>query len=231
MRNLRNPYQMYVLNLDGARIFWLTIILLLLVGMSFFAGLFIGQEKAKGEVDDITHKNKVMMDEIIDKLDSKIKDDDEYQFYELISPKKVNDRSEVEKSVPDIDSHTSSKPANSPAKDYDIVLNSQTGEPGRSKNSLKESVPVLKTDSKKLTLKNPYAVQVASYKKQKNAENLKDYLIAEQYPAYVIKSVVNGIGYFRVRVGPFASRTLSLKVIEMIRHKKGCRDSFIVSAN
>lgn len=219
---------MYVLNLDGARIFWLTTILLLLIAMSFFIGLFIGQEKAKGEVDDITHKNKVMMDEIIDKLDNRIKDDDEYQFYELISPKKVNDRSEAEKNVPDdIDRHTSSKPAG----DYDIVLNNRTGEPNFSKKSLKESVPVLKTDSKKPALKNPYAVQVASYKKQKNAGNLKDYLIAEQYPAYVIKSVVNGIEYFRVRVGPFASRTLSLKVIEMIRHKKGCRDSFIVSAN
>ncbi len=220
---------MYVLNLDGARIFWLTIILLLLVGMSFFAGLFIGQEKGKGEVDDITHKNKVMMDEIIDKLDNKIKDDDEYQFYDLISPKKVNGSSEVEKSLPDSDKHTFSKPAKSPAKspakDYDIVLNSKTGEPDPSKEISKES------DTKKVTVKNPYAVQVASYKKEKSAESLKDYLIAEQYPAYVIKSVVNGIEYFRVRVGPFASRTLSLKVIEMIRHKKGCQDSFIVSAS
>ncbi len=227
MRNLRKPYQMYVLNLDAARIFWLTTILLFLIAMSFFIGLLIGQEKAKGELDDITHKKKVMMDEIIDKLDNKTKDDDEYQFYELISPRKINDKNGTRKNISESEKHFPSEPK----KDYDITLNNRSDEEISEKKSYEPGMPVMDTGDKKLSSKNPYAVQVASYKRCENAENLRDYLVAEQYPAYVIKSVVKGIEYFRVRVGPFASRTLSLKVIEMIRHKKGCQDSFIVSAN
>jgi len=229
MRNLRKPYQMYVLNLDGARIFWLTTILLFLIALSFFIGLFIGQEKAHVEVDDISLKNKVMMDEIIDKLDNKTKEDkedEEYQFYELISPRKITEDEDLPTRLSEMKSQSTRK---KPVKIEKV--DSHTGDDISIKKSLEKPEPVLESGDQKLNTENPYAVQVASYNKYDNAVKLRDYLKAEQYPSYIIKSVVEGKKFFRVRVGPFASRSLSLKVIEMIRHKKGCQDSFIVASN
>ena len=225
MRNLKKPYQMYVLNLDASRIFWLTTFLLLLLCFSFFIGLLIGKENGKGAVNEITTKNKAMIDEIINKLDDKNNNDDEYQFYELISPEKITEKNRKDKIIPKREYIKKESP---PADKNNYNTSLDTGKEVQIKNNRK-SPPAEDTENIKLSKKNPYTVQVASYTKYKNAEKLKIYLISKKYPAYIIKSNVKGINYYRVRIGPFASKSVCLKVIEIIRHKKECRNSFITA--
>jgi len=227
MRNSRRSYQMYVLNLDASRIFWLTTILLLLITLSFFVGLLIGKEKAKGEVDEIAHKNKVMMDEIIDKLEDNVQEDEEYQFYELISPEKINEKNRAKNGV--LEEKIENPSSFVQKRNHNTALDDYTKEEINPKRSYVEQVPALDTGDKILSSERPYAVQVASYKRYKNANALKDYLVSEQYPAYIIKSSVNGILYYRVRIGPFASKALPLKVTEILRHRKGCENCFITT--
>ncbi|MBU1075766.1 MAG: SPOR domain-containing protein [Spirochaetes bacterium] len=219
MRNLRKPYQMYVLNLDAGRIFWLTAILLLLVALSFISGFFVGQDKIKIKVNNVSQRNKDMMDEILNKMDDKDKiDDEDYQFYEMSSPKKIIDRKE---SDPDYEYDPK---GGTGVMDRDFERRS---EPVIRKETIHE--PVMAMGDKNVSSKKPYTVQVASYKRYSNAKVLQNDLRSEQFPAYIIKSDVSGFLYYRVRIGPFASRTLSLKVLEMVKRKKDCGNSFITS--
>lgn len=230
MRNLRKPYQMYVLNLDSGRIFWLTTILLLLVTASFFIGFLIGRDRAKMGIDSAAQKNKVIMDEILNKIDESDNKDEDYQFYELVSPDRViekdiydngmADYEYVEKKSMAVNNKTYKSEPSAPVSSY------------KKKSSVKNKVyrdPVMDYGDKKLNSKRPFTVQVASYKRYRNARVLKNYLASEQYPSYIIKSNVNGVLYYRVRIGPFASKTLCLKVLEMAKLKKGCENSYITS--
>jgi len=53
---------------------------------------------------------------------------------------------------------------------------------------------------------NFYAVQVGSFSKKKNAENLTQKLAGNGYPAYAEEAAARGIVSYRVRVGKFNSR-------------------------
>ncbi len=225
MRNLRKPYQMYVLNLDAGRIFWLTTILLLLISSGFFIGFLLGREKAKIDIEGVTQKNKIMMDEILSKLDDKDKDDEDYQFYELISPNRVVDKRKEENYF-EYD-YVEKKPA--PENDRTYRKPSSYRKTRKNNESTSLQGRIMDFGDKRISSKKPYVVQVASYKKYNNAKIFKNYLTSEQYPTYIIKSNVSGVIYYRVRIGPFASKTLSLKVLEMVKVRKGCQSSFITS--
>ncbi len=213
MQNLRKPYQMYVLNLDSGRIFWLTTILLLLLALSFFAGLLIGKEKSKTEVSLITERNKKIANELLNQVENKTKEDtteeeEDYSFYNLMNPQSKNRISEDRIPIPD-----------EPEKRV------QTEEPIKTE----PKNPYIELGDNQISSTRPYTIQVASYKKYENAKILKDYLDSEQYPAYIIKSNINGNIYYRVRVGPFASKALSLKVLQQLLLKKSCEGSFLTT--
>lgn len=225
MRNLRKPYQMYVLNLDAGRIFWLTTILLLLISSGFFVGFLLGREKAKIDIEGVTQKNKIMMDEILSKLDDKDKDDGDYQFYELISPDRVaNKRKEENYFEYDYVEKQSATVGDRTYRKFSSHRKTRKNNEGTSLQGR-----IMDFGDKRISSKKPYAVQVASYKKYNNAKIFRNYLASEQYPAYIIKSNVSGVIYYRVRIGPFASKTLSLKVLEMVKVRRGCENSFIIS--
>lgn len=210
MRNLRKPYQMYVLNLDAGRIFWITTILLLLLALSFFAGLLVGKEKAKTEMEIVSDRNKKIVEELLSRVEEKGEDETEYEFYDLMKPQPDKYRETISPSEIPESSEERVKPEEKVAKP-------------------KTYEPYIQLGDNRISSRRPYTIQVASYKKYKNAKLLKDYLESEQYPVYIIKSKVNGSIYYRVRVGPFASKALTIKVLEQLRSKRGCESSFITS--
>lgn len=209
MGNLRRPYQMYVLNLDAGRIFWLTTMLILLLGLSFFAGFLVGIEKAKSESELIFQKNKKAVDELISKIkESEEKKEEEYKFYDLITKRTEEEIKPVEE-----------KPEER-VKSFESSI--------KREEKIKPEITIEEGD-KKISSKSPYAIQVASYTKFENAKALKEELENEQYPAYIIKSRVNGNIYYRVRVGPFSSKALTIKVLSQIRGIRECENSYIVT--
>ena len=60
-----------------------------------------------------------------------------------------------------------------------------------------------------------------------SGQEIQNKLKSDDYPAYIIKSNVKGKQYYRVRIGPFESKIVCLKVIERIKNKKGCEKSYI----
>lgn len=211
MHNLRRPYQMYVLNLDAGRIFWLTTILILLLALSFLAGFLIGKEKSKMESDLILQQNKKVVDELLSKVESQSaeKKEEEYKFYDLISNQSVERKREIIEESPE----ERVKPIEEIKKEPKIL----------------KQEPYIELGDKKINPNSPYSIQIASYTKYANAKSLADELENEQYPAYIIKAKVNGNYYYRVRVGPFSSKALTLKVLAQLKYKKGCENSYIVT--
>ncbi|MDD5067839.1 MAG: hypothetical protein PHF84_12405 [bacterium] len=90
MTNLRKPYQMYVLNLDTSRIFWLTTLLILLLVISFFTGFLVGRVRSRSDETEVIRKNRMAVDQIINRIDNTKENDGEYQFYDLMTPKNEN---------------------------------------------------------------------------------------------------------------------------------------------
>ncbi len=211
-RNTRKPYHMYVLNLDAARIFWLTTLLILLIVFSFFSGVIVGRVKAKMDVNQLSQKNKVVMDDILNKLNSKgTTNEEEFQFYELMSPKKSNPT----KPLIENRSQTPEPPPHQEFKYSEPV-----------KENHQDPSPNIKT-IESLSQQGDFSIQVAAYKSFKSAKDLEVSLKSLDYPAYVTRSLVKGIFYYRVKIGPFKSRALSLKVLESLRQEKEGKDSFL----
>jgi cell division septation protein DedD len=53
------------------------------------------------------------------------------------------------------------------------------------------------------------------------AEALENRLKSRSYPVQIVKSRINGTLYFRVRVGPYASRAEAQTVLSRLREKEG----------
>lgn len=201
MANLRKPYQMYVLNLDTSRIFWLTALLVLLLFVSFFSGFLTGRVRYRSDESELLSRNKTAMDQVINKIseNGNIRDE-EYQFYELMTPKSGR---EIK-----------------PAMGMD---DRKEGEPPAVR---KEEAP--ERSVKKIAREEgEYVIQVASYRGLHYARSLETSLKAGGFPSFVSQQNIRGVLYYRVRVGPFSNRALALKVLSSVRDQKECSTSYI----
>ncbi len=243
MKKVRKPYQMYVLNLDAGRIFWLTIILLLLLLLSFIAGYIIGKEKTKNDITKLAEKNKLIMEKIVKNISNNSEDNDKYEFYDMLSNnnyKEENINSSEEESTAEDDIIFKKSPEENIRKKVSsptpIPVNEKKTAPTIKKTSKVRKNKIINnmvfsknSKDKRLTSKRPYTIQVASYSTYKNALILYKLLKSEQYPSYILRIKIRGKIYYRVRVGPFASKTLSIKVLQMIKRLKGCEGSYITT--
>lgn len=83
---------------------------------------------------------------------------------------------------------------------------------------IKKIIPAKKTESKSAAAstttqaKNGYAIQLLATSSQSRANNLKNVMAGEGYPAYVTKTKQNGKTLFRVRIGQYAVKSEAVKV-------------------
>lgn len=207
MAHLRKPYQMYVLNLDTSRIFWLTALLILLLCVSFFSGFLTGRVSFRSEESELVSRNKTVLDQVISKIgENGNAGDEEYQFYELMTP----------------GSRKESRPA--AAADEKKETEAVTA-----RREEIERTPVLpeKTAKKSAPDQGEYLIQVASYRGAHYARSLESSLKAAGFPSFVSRQNIRGVLYYRVRIGPFSSRALALKVLSSVRNQKECSVSYI----
>jgi DedD protein len=105
-------------------------------------------------------------------------------------------KSPVEKAAPP------SKPASAPAP----------------KPAPKKETPVKRAEAPPSRTPGNYAVQVAASKDRKAAEDLKDRLVRNGYPGYLIKENIPGKGvWYRVRLGPFDEKADARKMMRRIK--------------
>ena len=73
-----------------------------------------------------------------------------------------------------------------------------------------------------------YSVQVASYDTLTKAENEKSSLRSRSYDAYIDRANVNGRNYFRVRIGPVASKGKAGELLDEIQSDSRYSGCYIV---
>lgn len=226
--NNNDSYKMYVLNLDAARIFWIAILFVFIGLLAFFLGyingkglLSVNKYNKKHIVNNGAEDSYDSSD--YDSVDLKYEDDDEdFHFYKPdIKSVKKKEKLVIKPQlgiVPKPVSKSVKKKITKPAP------------------KLKKSVPKtiltrhpITFEDKKVNSDSPYSIQVASHRIYKNADNLRKTLLSKNYPAYILKSKVNGSIYFRTRVGPFSSKILANKVMFNLKKEKDCANSYIAT--
>ena len=80
-----------------------------------------------------------------------------------------------------------------------------------------ESTP--NTASQAKQAKNGYAIQLLATSNQTRANNLKNVMAGEGYPAYVTKTKQNGKTLFRVRIGQYAVKSAALKAQSQMKRR------------
>lgn len=73
-----------------------------------------------------------------------------------------------------------------------------------------------------------FSIQVASYDVLSRAEQEKHLLKSKRFDAYVDSTVVNGKNYYRVRVGPLASKDKAFSLLQEIQSDNRYAGSYLV---
>jgi len=76
-----------------------------------------------------------------------------------------------------------------------------------------------------------YTIQVSAYTSMDKARVIEDYLRKMNLQAYLVEANVNGITYYRVRVGKFSTKEEAQKTLESIKKRDFGKDSIILNLN
>lgn len=76
----------------------------------------------------------------------------------------------------------------------------------------------------------PYTVQIASFKKSDEAEARLMNIKAAGFEGFIQNKIVNGIQYYRVRLGPVSTNDEAKQLKESFAKKTGILDTFITKA-
>lgn len=85
MREIRKPYQMYVLNLDSVRIFWLSFFFLVLLVLSFIFGFLVGKDYKNKKVEILSTTEATIIPKDLPK------EKEDYQFYTILEKENINE--------------------------------------------------------------------------------------------------------------------------------------------
>ncbi len=243
-------YPMYVLNLDNSRLFWISLIFILIFGLCFAIGLYFGRHLLAGsssygnQISSPSTESGVHFDTFMLNRISTETQNREFEFYQVL-PKDKLTKEDIAHSIP------KSTPPKSQAVDDDdferkAVVVEHEGDDSHVKTTIesrtktvivKKTQPVRKTsvkiissyDDSRLTSARPYTVQVASYQHQNVAGAIQNRLVTKKYSAYIVRAKVNGKLYFRVRVGPFSSKEKARQALNQLRNGMGFTAAYICS--
>ena len=85
-----------------------------------------------------------------------------------------------------------------------------------------------KTIHSKKTGISHFAIQVASYDKKSTAQSEIKSLKEKKYDAYMDETKMDGKQYFRVRIGPLASKRQALDLLKTIQESERYQESYMV---
>ncbi len=121
----------------------------------------------------------------------------------------------------------------SPDRDADdktirkTTLKNDSKKKKRSKSKV-VAVAVDRDEEKKSLHSGEYAIQIASFDKKSKAQTEVRALKEQNYDAFLDESQVKGKQYYRVRVGPIASKSKALGLLRDIQGNDRYQDSYMV---
>jgi cell division septation protein DedD len=243
-------YPMYVLNLDNTRLFWISVVFLLIFGLCFAMGLYFGKSLFGGMG---RHSSKASMEEsdrgvrfdtfMLNRITTETQNR-EFEFYQVL-PKDKLTKEDIVHSIPNA-APPRSQAAEDDGFEKQPVIVAMENDDSRVKTAVepktkavvvkknqplrKESVKIVSSyEDSRLTVTQPYTIQVASYQHQTVAENMKNRLAGKRMSSYVVRAKVNGKLYFRVRVGPFSSKAKAEETLRQVRDGMGFSAAYICS--
>jgi len=246
---------MYTVNLDTPRIIIVASVAIGVIIISFLLGMNL--YKSHEKPDDALAQRDSLLDLPTDSISAgKTPAPDEgmmnaqSEIDRLIAPgagdrdkapvAKGNEFAAMEKSSPSHDLLTSEaiKEIIPPAPDpKEQVLPVENNKPARKqavkkgeKSRKQRTVEVVSTPKKAPgnALKGEYSVQVAAFDKKSKASAEIENLKKQNFDAYLDRTQVNGKSYFRVRIGPIATKSRALDILNEIQEDSRYAESFMV---
>jgi cell division septation protein DedD len=157
-------------------------------------------------------------------------------------PAKLNDHPAIgAKNEPPADIITSENlkdivPSNAEVKKAnaaeDNVKLHKKSEPGKTKRSKKQKVVEVSSGEKGLrnadAVKNHYSIQIAAFDTRSKAQHEISSLKKMSYDAYMDRTQVNGRNFFRVRIGPIASKRKAIDMLNELQENERYGESILV---
>lgn len=100
------------------------------------------------------------------------------------------------------------------------------------KTETKTATPVTTTKPIATTAKTGgenIAIQVSAYTQLDKAQTVESEMRAAGYNSYIVESIINGVRYYRVRVGTFATKDEANSALSKIRQMPSGKNSMILS--
>lgn len=239
MEKKGRSYQMYVLNLDNSRLFWISLLFLLIISLFFMAGYFIGKNYShrfskaqKAEVQTQQERGVTYEDMFLKSL-MKEGNETDFEFYRVL-PKESLSKEDIEHSIP----YTPVEPQKKKADASPVVVERKYPETVSVPVKPSKQVEIQASSSREVHMVSShddsqggatgrYSVQVASFGHRSSAESLQNDLNTKKMGAYIIQAKVNNKLFYRVRVGPFTSMEQANRSLSRLRTELGFASSYV----
>jgi hypothetical protein len=240
--------QLYVLNLDGSRIFWILSIVLLLMTFVLLLGYWIGSDASTSTpVSAAQRTASAAIRENISPSSVAAENRSGVRITEERTAASQTPDASAGNGVPQSEntSRTSSAAPN-PSVTEERILDTENA--GRRENG--SNTPVASTrrriarnlgflrrrrgidtsgSDKYMTRSKPYAIQIATHTSYRTASAVRKSLRKKRFPAYIfLHKTASGKKFYKIRVGTFSSRSLAMKYIEKVKKISLGRRSIIV---
>lgn len=226
-KEMNDVKEMYVLNLDLTRVFWIIAVSLVILTFSFLFGFFIGSNIGYKNKNTISqHESKSELENrILDKGETTPANTNNISDSDQIV---ANNTNQSETTVVDVDENQNNN--NYEQRTNDNSTRTRTRAPRRNSTPRSNTTNRSSYRDSKLTANKPFAIQVSFHKIQRNAHHVYDILKFKRFPAYIFQTTnSNGEEIYFVRVGPFRSESDAQRIRAKIRKDKEGRGAFIVN--
>ncbi len=221
------------INLSDEKIVWAGAIFVFFGVFVFLVGYWLGKSTLK----DITFGNKQYQQKIEERLDQKkLENNLAVNGTTLTEPVKNGDES----SVPAVENKQSGSAIASPLNVTNLpkenVLTVPSIHPVKPEN---KNVKLQNQNAKNTPTKNQaqskqednYIIQVSAHTSMEKARSVEDNLRKSGFQSYLVEASVNGVTYYRVRVGKFSGKDEAQAALKKIKGFPIGKDSLILNLN
>jgi hypothetical protein len=225
----RRPKEYYQVNLDTGRIFWIAFLIGIVVIGIFIFGYYVGGEKLKNGISALGKSE--LFDRASDASQAAERAGRELPFLDIFEK-----NLEAETRFLDVDS--AEEPTKGPGsnsfeieKDFQVPENDIYYPPFDERKIAVSDAETVEAKRRTYREIGNYYIQVASFSKKENAEKFSESLRKKMYKVEIEEAVVNEKLFYRVRVGPFETKSIARNTMIAMRNRYNIKDPFVLKKN
>ncbi len=225
----RRPKEYYQVNLDTGRIFWIAFLIGIVVIGIFIFGYYVGGEKLKNGISTLGKSE--LFDRATDASQAAEKAGRELPFLDIFEKN-------LEAETRFLDVEGTEEPAEAPdaisleiEKDFHTPENEIYYPPFDEKKIVVSDAETVGAKRSTYRETGDYYIQVASFSKKENSEKFAESLRKKMYKVVIEEAVVNEKLFYRVRVGPFETKSIARNTMIAMRNRYNIKDPFVLKKN